>query len=261
MLGALLGWEGELRNRRVQAVLSLTSVQASRLIAQFRDEYPGVLDSDPSQKRWVPIGALPASVTGKLDEYLATLEADEHWYEDGRMNFLTPHPQVFALVRSACVAGSGLQVMYASMTHPKGHRRVLFPHTMIRLAQRWHVRAWCTQRASFCDFTLGRISHIQRYDGDIPALPLDKDWEERIDVRLGAHRALDLAQEVLVRTEYFGGAAARRLRVRRALVNYVINDIRAAVDPERHAPPEYLLEVLNIDELQRFLFSRGSQLE
>jgi hypothetical protein len=256
LLWSLLSWEGELRNRRLQDLLGLTSVQASRLIAQFRDGHPGVLKNDSVQKRWVTTGSPLEHADSDLDEYLETLEADSAWYEDGRVDFLTPDRRVFASVRAACISRSGLDTTYASMTHPKGHRRVLYPHTMVRLAQRWHVRAWCPQRESYCDFTLGRMSRAHLHKGEPPTLPEDRDWEERIDVRLGAHRALGIEQEQIIRAEYFAGAVARRLRVRRALVNYVINDIRAAIDPERQVPPEFLLEVLNAGELRDWLFSR-----
>lgn len=255
LLWSLLSWEGELRNRRLQDLLGLTSVQVSRLIAQFRDEHPGTVENDPVQKRWVPANPPSATSGGKLEDYLGTLEADDAWYEDGRIDFLTPDRQVFAVVREACLSKSGLDTTYASMAHPKGHRRLLYPHTMVRLLQRWHVRAWCTLRESYCDFTLGRMSRPQVHQVPRPDLPRDADWEEQIDVRLGAHRALGIEQEQTIRGEYFGGAVARRLRVRRALLNYVINDIRAAVDPKRQMPPEFFLEVLNADELRPWLFS------
>ncbi|TDK26269.1 WYL domain-containing protein [Luteimonas aestuarii] len=255
LLWSLLSWEGELRNRRLQDVLGLTSVQASRLIAQFRDEHPGAIENDPAKKRWVPAGAPSAVASGELEDYLGTLEVEDVWFEDGRVDFLTPDRRVFAAVREACVSKAGLDTMYASMTHPKGHRRLLYPHTMVRLMQRWHVRAWCVQRKSYCDFTLGRMSRPTIHEDPPPALPRDADWEERIDVRLGAHRALGIEQEQIIRGEYFGGAVARRLRVRRSLVNYVINDIRAAIDPKRQTPPEFYLEVLNVDEVQECLFS------
>lgn len=255
LLWSLLSWEGELRNRRLQDLLGLTSVQASRLIAQFRDEYPGAVENDPVQKRWMPASPPKATAGGELEDYLGTLEAEDAWFEDGRVDFLSPDRRVFAVVREACVSKAGLDTMYASMTHPKGHRRLLYPHTMVRLMQRWHVRAWCTQRESYRDFTLGRMSRPQVHRAPRPALPRDADWDERIDMRLGAHRALGVEQEQIIRDEYFGGAVARRLRVRRALLNYIINDIRAAINPRQQVPPEYFLEVLNADELRPWLFS------
>ena len=65
LLWSLLTWEGELRNRRLQDLLGLTSVQASRLIAQVREGHAGVIENDPVRKRWVATtqqGLKPASI-------------------------------------------------------------------------------------------------------------------------------------------------------------------------------------------------------
>ena len=102
---------------------------------------------------------------------------------------------------------------------------------------------------------------IRSHAGPSPALPPDVDWNQSVDVRLGAHSALNLEHEQVVRAEYFSGAAARRLTARAALVKYIINDIHAAIDPKRQLPPEYLLEVLNVDELEPYLFQRPRAME
>jgi predicted DNA-binding transcriptional regulator YafY len=259
LLATLLSWEGELRNGRLQDLLGISSVQASRLIAQFRSEYPAVLENDVAQKRWIQVGATPTA--GGIENYLATLEAHEPWFEDGRIDFLIPDRAVFAVVRAACVARTGLDLTYASLSHPKGQKRLLYPHTVVRLSQRWHVRAWCTQRATYADFTMGRMTRVRPTTGPSPSLPTDEDWDQHIDVRLGAHSALSVEHEQVVRAEYFSGTAARRLRVRRALVNYVVHEIRAATEPHRQLPPEYLLEVLNVKELRHCLFPRTHEID
>ncbi|WLT40287.1 WYL domain-containing protein (plasmid) [Synechocystis sp. B12] len=259
LLATLLAWEGELRNGRLQELLGVTSVQASRLIAQFRSEFPTSLEHDAPQKRWVLAGEAPAP--GGLDSYMATLEAGERWFEDGRVDFLIPDRCVFAALRAACVGGTGVELIYSSLTQPKGQLRTLYPQTLVRLSQRWHVRAWCTQRKGYADFNLGRMTRVRLLNSTRPFLPADDDWNLHIDVRLSAHSSLSAEHEQVVRTECFAGAAARRLRVRRALAGYVINDIRAATDPARQTPPDYLLEVLNVSELGPYLFRSPSQFE
>jgi hypothetical protein len=258
LLWTLLAWEGELRNKRLQDLLNLESVQASRLIAQFREAFPDALENDPPQKRWIPAVATRGPGEDKLEDYLRTLQEEDTWYEDGRVAFHTPNPRLFAVVRQACLSRVGLETTYSSMSHPKGQRRTIYPHTLVRLMQRWHVRAWCAQHESYRDFTLGRMSRTQLRPSLPSALPRDEDWEQTLVLRLGAHRGLGVDQEQVIRGEYFGGAVARRVRVRRALLNYVINDIRAAIDPQRQTPPEFLLEVLNADELESWLFSHAA---
>jgi hypothetical protein len=254
---SLLTWEGELRNRRLQDLLRTTSVQASRLIANFRDEFPQAIENDPIQKRWVAERSARPLVETHIEDYLGTLGSDDVWFHDGRVNFLTPQPAVFVAVRAACVNQAGILVTYASMSEPRGRQRLLYPHTIVRLSQRWHVRAWCAQRQAYRDFTLGRMSDPQSHPQPRPHLPDDVDWNLTVDVRIGAHRDLGVDQEKMIRREYFEGSVARRISVRRALVNYLVNDIRAAIDPKRQRPPEFQLERTNADELKPWLFPAG----
>jgi hypothetical protein len=255
LLWSLLAWEGELRNHRVQKLLGLESVQASRLIAQFRGEHPDTVEYDTAAHRWLPARGAQIPATA-LEDYLGLLDEAQDWYEDGRVDFVTPNRRLFALVRHACITRVGLNTRYTSMSHPKGQARVLYPHTLVRLMQRWHLRAWCTQRLAYCDFNLGRMASTRVHPAPASALPPDVDWEQTQELRLGAHRALDADQEQVIRGEYFGGAVARSVRVRRALLPYIINDIRASIDPARQQPPEFQLEVLNAKDLTPWLFSQ-----
>jgi hypothetical protein len=255
----LLRWERELRNARLQQLLGLASVQVSRLISEFRAVFPGAISNDAGGKRWKLSRPTETRRGQGIEGYLSLLRnADDGlrtWFEDGRISFQEPDEGRFAILRAACVEQRGVEIDYASMEHPAGIRRVIFPHSIVRLAQRWHVRAWCTVREGYRDFNLGRMKTLSCVEV-APKLPPDVDWQHHVDVRVGAHHLLSRAQEEPIRREFFGAAAARRFRVRAAMVNYVINDMRAAVDPERQRPPEFLLEVLNRDELRDYLFER-----
>jgi len=126
----------------------------------------------------------------------------------------------------------------------------------VRGSQRWHARAWCEQREEYRDFALGRINSISPVDTLSKRLPIDQVWATMIDVRVTAHTALPTDKEKVIRDEYFQGKVGRRFTVRAALLNYLLNDIRAATNPQQQAPPEYLLEVANLDEVRPYLFSK-----
>lgn len=262
LLRALLLWEGEIRSNRIQRLLSVTAVPASRLIAQFRDAYPGLIENDTREKRWVLARSVSATAqlsanAPRIDEYLALTSDDELGccMVDARQTFLDPAPSVFHILRRACLDKVAVDVTYASMNHPEGVRRTIHPHTIVRGSQRWHVRAWCEERQEYRDFAIGRMSSPSLIGATNKELPPDRAWETMIEVRVGAHRALPTDKEKVIRDEYFQGKVARRFTVRAALANYLLNDIRAAVDPPRQRPPEYLLEVTNLEEVQPHLFS------
>lgn len=255
---ALLRWEGELRNGRLQQLLSHTSVHISRLIGSFREANPGLLENDQVEKRWVPRGtvALPDI---PVDDYLAVLrehgDSTASYLVDARPQFLSPPAPFYAMVRRACLVGSGLEIRYASLSQPTGSCRVIYPTAIVRLSQRWHIRAWCASRQEYRDFNFGRIRAMQPMPAPSAQLPTDVGWTTIVPIRLVPHRKLSPEVHDVVRAEYVSGAAVRCLEVRAALVHYVIQDIRAALDPERDQPPHFLLEVINLDEVAPYLFN------
>lgn len=111
------------------------------------------------------------------------------------------------------------------------------------------------RRQDFRDFTLGRIrsaTALQEQAGK--TIEDDQEWNRVVQVRLAAHRSLSSDQQQVVRNEYFGGTMGRRLSVRACLAQYVIQDLRAAIDPETEVPPNFQIELANASELKATLF-------
>ncbi len=77
----------------------------------------------------------------------------------------------------------------------------------------------------------------------------DKDWNEVVTLTVIAHPNLSVDQQTMIAAEYFPGASARQLKVRRCLVSYIIQDLRLATSANKHKPPEYQLLVSNADKL------------
>lgn len=257
VMAGVMAWEGELSNARVRHLFDVQPVQASRLLAEFRAVHAEAIDDDRSAKvlRW----RQPAKVATdmSLDEYARLAGGSETCLVDARVNLTAVSPAVFAAVRRACLEGGGVTICYASMTTPAPTDRLIFPHSLVHVGRRWHVRAWCDKRQGFRDFTLGRITAAELMPGcKGPTSAEDRAWRQQVDLRLVAHRRLSLEQQAVVRKECFGGTMGRRLKVRGCLVSYVIQDVRAALTPERELPPEFQLEVGNPDDLAPWLFHR-----
>lgn len=83
---------------------------------------------------------------------------------------------------------------------------------------------------------------------------LDEAWHKTISLRVGPHSALPAEQGRLVRDEYFGGAVSMRASSSAALAHYVLMAARVAVDPYKETPPSFLLELLNREEIEPYLF-------
>ena len=150
------------------------------------------------------------------------------------------------MLNRACRFGLGVLIHYRSLGHPTGSERLVFPHSMVRAARRWHVRAWCAARQDFRDFELGRIVlATPTPDEKTGTATLDLQWQHRVRLLVGAHPALTDPQAALLRDEYLGGAESAEFETREALVSYVVQDLRLATQPRTQLPPAYQLALLN----------------
>ena len=166
-----------------------------------------------------------------------------------------PRARIFSALSEAVRVRHAVEITYRSMGEPQPHKRLIFPHSLVRAGRRWLTRAFCDSSNAFRDYTLGRIVAAQLLDQ--PAVHSETDdeaWQARVPVRLIAHPDLMPAQEHVIRFEYFNDTASRVVTCRGALVAYLIQDIRAAVDLKWQRPPDYQIAVGNVNEVQRWLF-------
>ena len=258
VMEAVLAWEGEIGNTRVRELFGIQTVQASRLLAEFRALMGDRIYEDGRAKvlKSLNPGALVADFS--LDQYIhqiqAAGDAGPH-VVDTRIDLTGVRPAVFATLRKAAVSGTGVLITYASMANPTYAERTIFPHALVRVGRRWHARAWCASRNEFRDFTLGRIQSAQAQPERAGhGADADAAWNKMVDMRLVPHRALSPRQQLVVRNECFAGMMGSRQKIRSCLVQYMVQDLRAAVDPLREKPPEFQIEVANAADLAAYLF-------
>lgn len=256
ILDILLKWEGELSNGRVRELLGIQVVGASRLLADYREAHPDRLNWDSSKKRYL-LRDTRERFGGSAADYLRLLveeSGEPDWIERLDTSISVVQPRVLTAIRQAIEAGAPVRIDYASMTHPEGQARDIFPFHIVEAGRRWHVRAWCCMRKEYRDFVLGRIRSVKESQSAAGPDEPDTAWETRVDVRLVPHSALSPAQARVIRDELFDGTTARRIRTRACLVPYVVQEVRASVSAEQK-PPDYQIEVANLGEIRSFLFA------
>lgn len=263
IIETLLLWEGQIDNPRVRSVLDVQNVQASRILTDYAEQYPeNIVRTSPRAPYAASASLKPSLSFGSIDEYLALLRATDGLdarIEDARVDFSEPQPRIFATILQACQQRLGVTISYRSMTTPREKRRLIYPHSIVRAGRRWHTRAWCTERRDYRDFVIGRIRTAASSTDPPPAKRgEDVAWNIKVPLIIAAHPALTVEQAGVIRDEYFSGAVSRRLIVRSCLLSYVIQDVRAAVDPKREIPPEFQLIVSNVDTVRRYLFQEAS---
>lgn len=258
IMEGVLAWEGEIGNARVRQLFDLQPVQASRLLADFRALMGDRIVEDGRAKVLKPAAMEGIETDISLEQYVRSTQSEgnvESCIVDARTDLTDVRPAVFAILRKAALKRTGVEITYASMTNPSFEARVIFPHSIIHVGRRWHVRGWCMRRQEFRDFTLGRIrSAIPSQEHSDKTIADDQEWNQIVQIRLAAHRSLSPDQQQVVRSEYFGGTMGRRLSVRACLAQYVVLDLRAALNPEVDIPPEFQIEITNAAQLEKVLF-------
>ena len=260
LLSAVLAVEGEVSNARVRELFRLERAQATRLLATFLNSQPKRQRLVRQMSKWVgtapPTGVLVDTQTLESYQRLTGGDGQQRWLEDVRVGIAAVDAAVLRCMRSACANGCGAAIEYLSMEKAGlSDRRIIYPHTIIRVGRRLHARAWTPDAKGFRDFVLSRM--VSAVELDAPTkVPVDEEWEKLLEVELAAHKDLDAGKRMVIERELFGGSSDRFLRVRAALLPYVLLDMRVAVDTVRQAPPEYQLMVLKPSALKPYLFSQ-----
>ena len=261
LIEAIGKWEGSISNARLRDLTGLHTVQVSRLIASYIEVNSEHFEHEPSAKRYRWKSDATSSVS--LDEYLSIFVALQRqgketatFIHEVRVDLTEIPPQVYAVLSEACISSKAVEIGYRSMTNPKGLKRVIEPHSLIHVGRRWHVRAWCRLRERFSDFNLGRIRSALLLDEPAQHTSVaDDGWSSLVSIRIAPHRYLSTEQAEMIKAELLGGSVKWIVQARSCLASYVIQELRAATDPDAQRPPDYQIEVANAAELKPAMFS------
>jgi len=264
-------WEGRLSRGRLMDVLGLSGIRVSQLLREVREETPDWFEWDSKSKSYfvTPAAYKKAQVelqAGTSDLSLAAYLAETDIHADlasgagpvtvAPWDFSQVNPYTFSRIRLAIEQGTRLKLEYRSMRTPEPHPRNVEPHSLVQAGRRWHMRGYCLETGDFRDFVLGRIAKLNMLDQKAESTILgDTKWNAVVKVRIQAHPKLTPGQQDLVRSEYFGGTTARVHSCRGALLPYLIQELRLALDVTKELPPEYQLAVENVEEVRKWLFS------
>lgn len=263
-------WEGQLSRGRLMNVLGLSGIRVSQLIREVREETPYWFDWDNKTKSYYVTDAAYREMNaelklGKSELSLAAYVTDAHIHTSKTQDACTvtaipwtfshESPRVFSRIRLAIEQGTRLELEYRSMQTPEPHQRNVEPHSLVRTGQRWHMRGYCIETNDFRDFVLGRITKISMLEQKAIRTPVeDIKWSTVVKVGIMAHPKLSLKQQDLVRYEYFDGTVARVHSCRGALLPYLIQELKLALDVSKELPPEYQMAVENVEEVRKWLF-------
>lgn len=166
-----------------------------------------------------------------------------------------PDADTLAQITRAIHGRRKLRAHYRSLNDPEGREtRTLEPHSLVNTGLRWHVRAYNEEKCDFRDFVLSRVNAAECLDTPAESgVQYDDDWVERVDLQLAPHRGLDAARRASLLLDYGVAGDVLRLSVRRALLGYVLQQLRVDTTPDHSLNPNaYQLMLLNRDEIEPF---------
>ena len=239
----------------------MSPIRASEWLRDFRESFPTWTAWDPKLKAYVATHAAYVAAERAAGDQPVALMLAPYLSEEGGgqlstdWSFTHTSPHTFSRINLAIADRVRVKFSYCSMGNPEPHERTVEPHCLVKTGRRWHVRGYCVEKQDFRDFVLGRMSKVKLLTDPSTAAPSgDQAWSTFVDVRIVAHPKLSEAQQLVVRNEYFNGTAARVEKCRAALLNYLVQEIRAATDVSVQRPPDYQLAIENMDECRQWLF-------
>jgi hypothetical protein len=263
-----LRWERRLNRADLTSFFGISVPQASLDIAKYAEMAPANLVYDRSAKLYVagptftPLYPSTSSPSRFLNELLATevgVLAPETSLVGWRPPLaLTPSPgrsldaSVLAGLLGAIRAKTGVRVLYQSMSRVEPLWRSLTPHALAHDGFRWHVRAFCHERAEFRDFVIARMLELESAESGGPGAQADVDWATEVELVLVPHPKLAKAKRRAIELDYGMLEGEARLTCRKALLFYVLRHL--GLDRAETDSPEAAQIVLkNRRAVERYL--------
>lgn len=265
-LEARLFWLGTINRVDLVRRFGVSTSQASADINRYLALGPQGVAYDKSAKRYVAgpafrpllvqpdagrlLGELRLLAAGVLEEG-ATLLGVAPPFDGGPLPQRRVDPLVLRTLWQALRDGTAVALCYQSMSRPEPLARIVEPHALAHDGYRWHLRAFDRESGAFRDFVLGRIAMAGPAGPRQVAPEQDRDWHERILLRIAPHPGLTPTQTAAIRLDYGIEEEAVELPVRRALCYYALRRLGLDTDPDARPPAQQHIVLLNREEVLR----------
>lgn len=166
-----------------------------------------------------------------------------------------PDKGILAQIIRAIKHQRKLLAVYHSLSDRDSTRpRMIEPHALVNTGLRWHVRAYSEETYDFRDFVLSRFSSAQQRDEPAESgAQYDDDWSEIISLKLAPHPTLSEKKRVSLMMDYNAVDGVIEMRVRRALIGYVLQHLSVDTSADHSMNPSaHPLVVVNRAEIEPF---------
>lgn len=233
-----LYWEGRINRGDLQNHFGISTPQASLDLKAYAELAPGNFEYDKQRKAYFATTCFkPVLIMPNAKDYLTQLElqrtedespfshssfiGESPNYDIAQMPLRVVEADTLKSILHAMREGKAIEVKYQSMTRLEPTWRWLAPHALASDGFRWHIRAYCFERARFSDFVFGRIVGIgSEKDNDIDPTN-DLEWNSWLEIKIGPNPALPEAQRNAIELDYGMRDGSAILVIREALQYYV----------------------------------------
>lgn len=269
-----LFWEGGVNRSDIIGAFDVSVPQASKDLTLYQEQAPENATYDKSAKRYVASDRFnPCFLNPDPHDYLSRLRSVSEGLVDPSGSWisqlpsvdiaLTPKRDIAPTVLRAALAAvrdkRALEILYQSMSkdRPEPIWRWITPHAFGFDGFRWHTRAFCHLDGRFKDFLLPRVVDVRATSAPGAAGEQDEQWQEVFEVSICPHPALTASQQAVVARDYGMDDRCGSLRVRYAMLFYVLKRLGVLGDAAREDPRRQHIVVANWQETSAALQKAG----
>lgn len=256
-----LFWEGRLNRNDLEETFAISTPQASVDLRHYRDLAGENIEYNATEKSYLPTKSMrPRFLRVSANRILLQLRAfltgalqrEDLWYRDLPAVDMAPDivrhvdADLLRAVLAAIRSRQAVDVRYQSLTSSRW--RAIAPHALAFDGYRWHLRAWCCERADFRDFVLTRIDELGAmrpadYDPED-----DVEWTTKATLKLCPHPGLSEEQKQAIQRDYSMVDGCRDIELRLSMAYYFI--MRMNLDLKDLPPARAQIALQNLEEIQ-----------
>ncbi|WP_421855524.1 WYL domain-containing protein [Marinomonas sp.] len=266
MLELIAFWEGQINTKPLMSALGLTRQSVSQLLKQYQADFPNSLDYDAKRKAYqITEHFKPHYIDQTVDEYFAwlhfgnipTFPQEPTHQTQYRIDALPRYvsPQVMRPLLKAVKENTAVDCEYLSVSSSDPQGRLLYPHSFVKTANRWHVRAYCDIRQQYLDFVLSRFQSVD-YDGKTTEHTGQQDelWNTQVTLILAPDSRLTDKQKSVLENDYGMTNGQLHITTRAALVKYTLDDLQIKTKMLEANPQAQQLVCVNYADIKQWLY-------
>jgi len=266
MLELVAFWEGQVNSKPLMQAFGLSRQSVSKVIHQYLEQYPHSLQYVASKKsHQITSSFTPRYINQTVDEYFDWLEFSKlptfpirhQQSSQYRIEPLSRYvsPTVMRPLLKAVKEQTAVDCEYLSVASSDPTGRLLYPHTFVKSANRWHVRAYCALRQQYLDFVLSRFQTVD-YDGAKASHTQKHDahWNTSVSLVFAPDPRLNKEQKQVLENDYGMENGQLICDTRAALVKYTLDDLQIKTKMLEADPQAQQLICVNYSDIKQWLY-------